>query len=106
MELFEEKNGVIINLGYLQNKSLIEAIEATERIPFVVGYKIGALPVLESGLKDTLRSIGKISSKPLLYDHQKFGSDLPDMYKSRMLDLIKSYGAALKINWRYPDSFK
>jgi hypothetical protein len=93
MELFEQKNGVIIDLGYLQDKFLIDAIDATNSIPFVVGYKIGALPVLEAGLKDTLRSIRKISSKPLLYDHQKLGSDLPDIYKGRMLDLIKSYGA-------------
>jgi hypothetical protein len=93
MELFDKKNGIIIDLGYLQDKSLIAAIEATERIPFVVGYKIGALTVLETGLKDTLRSIKKISSKPLLYDHQKLGCDLPDIYKGRMLDLIKSYGA-------------
>jgi orotidine-5'-phosphate decarboxylase len=93
MELFEKKNGIIIDLGYLQNKSLIAAIEATDSIPFVVGYKIGALPVLEAGLKDTFRNIRKISSKPLLYDHQKLGSDLPDIYKGRMLDLIKSYGA-------------
>lgn len=93
MELFEQKNGVIIDLGYLQDKFLIDAIDATNSIPFVVGYKIGALPVLEAGLKDTLRSIRKISSKPLLYDHQKLGSDLPDIYKGRILDLIKSYGA-------------
>jgi len=93
MELFEQKNGVIIDLGYLQDKFLIDTIDATNSIPFVVGYKIGALPVLEAGLKDTLRSIRKISSKPLLYDHQKLGSDLPDIYKGRILDLIKSYGA-------------
>jgi hypothetical protein len=93
MELFEKKNGIIIDLGYLQDKSLIHAIEATENIPFVVGYKIGVLPVLEAGLKDTLRNIKKINSKPLLYDHQKLGCDLPDIYKGRMLDLIKSYGA-------------
>jgi len=93
MELFKQKNGIIIDLGYLQDKSLIDAIEATARIPFVVGYKIGVLPVLEAGLKDTLRSIRKISSKPLLYDHQKLGCDLPDIYKGRILDLIKSYGA-------------
>ena len=93
MELFEQKNGVIIDMGYLQGKSLIETIEVTENIPFVVGYKIGTLPVLEAGLKDTLISIRKISKKPLLYDHQKLGSDLPGLYKGRMLDLIKSYGA-------------
>lgn len=93
MELFEQKNGIIIDLSNLQDKSLIGAIEATESSPFVVGYKIGALPVLEAGLKDTLRNIRKISSKPLLYDHQKFGSDLPDIYKGRLLELIKSLGA-------------
>jgi hypothetical protein len=79
MELFEKKNGLIIDLGYLQDKSLIHAIEATENISFVVGYKIGVLPVIEAGLKVTLRKIKKISSKPLLYDHQKLGSDLPDI---------------------------
>jgi hypothetical protein len=93
MELFEQKNGIIIDLGYLQGKSLIETIEATNNIAFISGYKIGALTVLEAGLKDTLINIRKISSKPLLYDHQKLGCDLPDIYKGRMLDLIKSYGA-------------
>lgn len=93
MELFERKNGVIIDLGYLQAESLIDAIEATESIPFVVGYKIGALSVLEAGLKDTFSNIRKISRKPMLYDHQKLGSDIPDIFKGKMLDLIKSYGA-------------
>jgi len=93
MELLEKKNGIIIDLGYLQGKSLIDTIELTESIPFVVGYKVGTLPVLEAGLKETLGRIRKISSKPLLYDHQKLGSDLPETYKGKMLDLIKSYGA-------------
>jgi hypothetical protein len=93
MELFEKKNGVIINLGNLHDKSLIDAIAAADNIPFVVGYKIGALPVLKTGLKDTIINIKKISRKPLLYDHQNIGSDLPEIYRGKILESIKSFGA-------------
>lgn len=92
MELFEQKNGVIIDLCCLHGKSYMAAIEAADNIPFVAGYRVGTLPVLEYGLKDTIRSIRKISGKPVIYDHQKLGSDLPGVYKDGMLDLIKSFG--------------
>jgi orotidine-5'-phosphate decarboxylase len=55
---------------------LVEQIDAVEGL---VGYKFGSLLTLRDGLPAVTRAFRKLTAKPLFYDHQKAGLDIPSM---------------------------
>ena len=58
-----------------QLKKLIKKIA---NIDFVYGYKVGFSLGLTYGLPKIVDSIKSISDKPIIYDHQKAATDIPD----------------------------
>lgn len=56
----------------------LSLVGAVDRHPAVYGYKLGFALGLSHGLAATVRAIRRISAKPLVYDHQKAGTDIPD----------------------------
>ena len=65
----------------LDTDDLAEAlrlVEAVDPAPSVYGYKLGFALGLAHGLGAVVQAIRRVSSRPLLYDHQKAGTDIPD----------------------------
>jgi orotidine-5'-phosphate decarboxylase len=73
-------------------KSLIVACDAdlklyekivreTKDIKGIGGYKVGSLLALNYGLPKIVSLARKYTKKPLIYDHQKAGADIPEMGK-------------------------
>ncbi len=56
-------------------EKLIEAIDSQE---IIYGYKAGFSLGLTHGLPKVVESIRKYSNKPIIYDHQKAATDIPD----------------------------
>ena len=54
-------------------------VEATAPVEGVVGYKLGAVVALRHGLSRAIAVVREISDLPVLYDHQKAGTDIPSM---------------------------
>ena len=54
-------------------------VEATAPIPGVVGYKLGAVVALRHGLGRAIAVVREFTDLPVLYDHQKAGTDIPSM---------------------------
>jgi orotidine-5'-phosphate decarboxylase len=65
-------------------------IKETASFPEVSAYKIGATLGLTFGLPNISNIAKKYTFKPLIYDHQKAGTDIPDTGKSFMKMLKKS----------------
>jgi len=63
-------------------KELEEIVEATAGIKKIGAYKIGFSLGLGFGLKKVVQTIRQYSDKPIIYDHQKAATDIPDMGKS------------------------
>lgn len=57
-------------------EELVKETAGTEKIG---AYKIGFVLGLGFGLKETVTAIRKYSDKPIIYDHQKAGTDIPPM---------------------------
>lgn len=53
-------------------------LEETSDIDAVGGYKLGFYLALEHGLPKLVEIARKYTNKPLIYDHQKAGTDIPD----------------------------
>jgi len=56
-----------------------EIVKSTCGIPAVGAYKIGAILALSVGLPRVVETARKFTDKPLIYDHQKAGTDIPEM---------------------------
>jgi len=66
-----------------------EIIRETHHIPQVGAYKISAALALSVGLPTVVKIARSYTDKPLIYDHQKAGTDIPDTGKEFAATLKK-----------------
>jgi orotidine-5'-phosphate decarboxylase len=55
-----------------------DIVQETSDLPQVGAFKIGASLALSVGMRTVVRIAREYTDKPLIYDHQKAGTDLPD----------------------------
>lgn len=75
--MFDTQHGIIIACDVEDLRTLKALVEETNDIEGVVGYKIGANLALRYGLKHITDEID--FQLPVIYDHQKAGTDIPRM---------------------------
>lgn len=92
MALFLEPRGIVVACDVPELNSLGELIQATTSLPFICGYKVGMELALAQGLSEVLRTARQFTPKPVIYDHQKFGTDIPDICSGKVLDIIRETG--------------
>lgn len=68
-----------------------EIVRETCDIPQVGGYKIGAVLALSVGLKTVVDVARSYTDKPLIYDHQKAGTDIPET-GTGFVEMLKEFG--------------
>ena len=66
--------------------------EQTASLGFVYGFKLGAMLAVSKGLREACRILRRTTSKPIIYDHQKFGTDIPEICGGKILDTLKETG--------------
>ena len=69
---------VIPSLDVLDLDEAINLVRIVDSHSLVYGYKVGFSLGLNHGLPATVKAIRAISAKPIIYDHQKGGTDIPD----------------------------
>lgn len=77
--MFKTNHGVIVACDVKTLEELEKLVRATSSVRGVVGYKIGFILGLGYGLKNVVSAIKEITSMPIIYDHQKAGTDIPAM---------------------------
>lgn len=65
-------------------------VRETSDLKRVGGYKIGAQLALTVGLSTVLRVAREYTEKPIIYDHQKAGTDIPDTADAFMATLAEA----------------
>jgi orotidine-5'-phosphate decarboxylase len=78
-KLFHLERGVIPACDVYDIKTFRTLIEATCNLEGIVGYKIGALLGLTYGLPQLVSIVNEYTDLPVIYDHQKAGTDIPQM---------------------------
>ncbi len=66
-------------------------VKETADIDKVGGYKIGFYLALKCGLSRIVRIAREYTDKPIIYDHQKAGTDIPEMGK-KFMEVCKKAG--------------
>lgn len=56
-----------------------DILRETDAIPRIGAYKLGVTLALSLGLPKLVEIARNLTNKPLIYDHQKAGTDIPDM---------------------------
>jgi orotidine-5'-phosphate decarboxylase len=92
MELFRYKHGIVVACDVKNLDKLEKLIKMTCGVDGIVGYKIGAILALKYGLSDVVKKISSHTNLPILYDHQKLGTDIPEISGGEILKVCKEAG--------------
>ena len=79
MPIIKLKKSVIPSCDVDSLGKLSKLVKATCSIKGVGAYKIGFELVIPFGMEKVVSTIRKITKLPIIYDHQKAGTDIPDM---------------------------
>jgi orotidine-5'-phosphate decarboxylase len=77
----DKKRMIIPALDVTELQQIETLISKVDRHDLVYGYKIGFSLGLSYGLPKVVETIRRLSSKPVIYDHQKAATDIPDTGK-------------------------
>lgn len=78
-ELFQLRRGVIPAGDMHDLTQFRNLVRATCELEGVVGYKVGALLGLTYGLPQVVSVVKEYTDLPVIYDHQKAGTDIPQL---------------------------
>jgi orotidine-5'-phosphate decarboxylase len=92
MELFRDSRGIIPACDVETLELLRDLVTATSDLPFIQGYKIGMQLVVQYGAADVAHRIRAITDLPIIYDHQKFGTDIPEICGGPILRVLRDAG--------------
>lgn len=91
-KLIEQKKSVIPACDVATLWKLEEIARATGDLPGIGAFKVGLELAIPFGLKRVVEIIQEHSSRPVIYDHQKGGTDIPDL-GPKFAKAVKSSGA-------------
>jgi len=80
----ENPPGIIIalDIGLAEAGALVQKLKPVENK--IAGYKVGSLNAIEHGLKATVAELRQFTEKPIIYDHQKGGTDIPTITEQQV----------------------
>ena len=79
MPIIKLKKSIIPSCDVNSLEKLSKLVKSTSSVKEVGAYKIGFEIVIPFGMKEVVRTIRKITKLPIIYDHQKAGTDIPEM---------------------------
>ncbi|MFH1298480.1 MAG: orotidine 5'-phosphate decarboxylase / HUMPS family protein [Patescibacteria group bacterium] len=90
-KLISLRKGVIPACDVPDIDKLSDLVEATKDVSGIGGYKIGLELAIPYGLPAIVQSIRHHSQLPIIYDHQKGGTDIPEL-GSKFAKAVKGAG--------------
>jgi orotidine-5'-phosphate decarboxylase len=91
MDLIATKRSIVVACDVPTLERFRWLVAETAAVPGVGAYKVGLQLALSYGLRSVVEVARAISSLPLIYDHQKGATDIPEM-GARFADACKSAG--------------
>ena len=79
MALIKLKRSIIPACDVQDLKTLDKLVKETCKVEGIGAYKIGFELVIRYGIKEVIKVIRNRTNLPIIYDHQKAGTDIPEM---------------------------
>lgn len=92
MALFKQTRGIVVACDVPDVVALGKLIKATAGLPCIAGYKVGMELTVKYGLLKVARAIVDVTDKAIIYDHQKFGTDIPEICGGKVLGVMSRAG--------------
>ncbi len=92
MSIFKNEYGIIPACDVPDMDSVLDLVRQTCSLDFIQGYKLGMELMLRYGAKSMLREIRKLTDLTIIYDHQKYGNDIPEISGGNVLRVLKDAG--------------
>lgn len=92
MEHQFDGRGLVVAADVSTIVELRRLAEQTAQLGFIGGYKIGAELAGSSGFHAVCQAVRAVSGHPLIYDHQKWGTDIPEIAGGGALAKLRSAG--------------
>jgi len=77
--LIEADRSIIVACDVPTTMDLGELVKATHEVPGIGGYKVGLELVIRYGLSAVVGMVRMMTELPVIYDHQKGGTDIPKL---------------------------
>lgn len=94
MPIIKLKKSIIPSCDVDSLEKLSKLVKATCSVKGVGAYKIGFELVIPFGMEKVVKTIRKITKLPIIYDHQKAGTDIPEM-GSKFMKACKGVNAVI-----------
>lgn len=78
-ELIKRKRAVVVAADVKKLEDLEELVRETCDVEGIEGYKVGFALGLTHGLDNVVETIKHYTNLPIIYDHQKGGTDIPEL---------------------------
>ena len=91
MKIIKRDKSIIPACDKIPLEKLEEIVKVSAKFEEVGAYKIGFYLGLKYSLPRIVEIIRKYTQKPIIYDHQKAGTDIPDMGR-KLVELCKEIG--------------
>ena len=85
------QNKSIIIAGDVPYEQFESLLKETAHLDIVGGYKVG-VSFLDVGLRKVVDCVRQYTSKPIIYDHQKAGNDIPQHIPQQFMDAMLRAG--------------
>lgn len=79
MQLIKQKKSIIPSCDVESLEKLNDLVKSTCNVKGIGAYKIGFEIVIPFGMKEVVKTIRQHTKLPIIYDHQKAATDIPDM---------------------------
>jgi orotidine-5'-phosphate decarboxylase len=79
MPIIKLKKSIIPSCDVDSLEKLQKLVKSTYSVKGIGAYKIGFELVIPFGIEKVVKTIRKITKLPIIYDHQKAGTDIPEM---------------------------
>ena len=77
----QAERGIILAADVAETSELRRLAELAAAVPEVVAVKVGFSLALRHGLPSVVKAVRDVSRLPVIYDHQKAATDIPEMGK-------------------------
>ena len=103
--LIKQKKSIIPSCDVSTLEQLSKLVKETCNVKGFSAYKVGFELVLPFGAKEVIKTIRKHTSLPIIYDHQKAGTDIPDT-GTKFMSACKGFDAVILFPQAGPDTEK
>ena len=84
-QIISQQKSIVVACDVKDIARLRDLVRETGTVKGIGGYKLGAALTITYGLPELVNAVSNLTTKPIIYDHQKWMTDIPDTGRDVLL---------------------